>query len=267
MRVTVLGCGGSAGVPMIGGDWGACDPNNPRNRRRRASIVIENGAERLLVDTPPELHAQLLDAEISLVDAVLYTHAHADHCHGLDDLRAINHYRGGDLDIFGDEPTLSELKERFAYAFLGLPEGAPWFRPSLTPRVVEPGRAFSVGATEIIPFAQKHGPYQTIGYRIGGFAYSPDVNELDTNDLSTLQNLDTWIVDCVRYAPSRVHAWLALTLEWIAHLRPRRAVLTHMAADFDYDRLSAELPDGVEPAYDGMILEIPDQMGQIGQNR
>ena len=255
MKVTVLGRGGSAGVPMIGGDWGACDP---RNRRRRASIVIENGDERLLVDTPPELHAQLLDAEISLVDAVLYTHPHADHCYGLDDLRAINHYRGGDLDIFGDEQTLSELKERFSYAFLGLPEGAPWFRPSLTPRVVEPGRAYSVGATEIMPFAQKHVPYQTIGYRIGNFAHNPDVNELDTHALSLLQNLDTLIVDCVRYAPSRVHTWLELTLESITLLRPRRAVLTHMAADFDYDRLGAEMPDGVRPAHDGMILEFPD---------
>lgn len=256
MRVTVLGCGGSAGVPMIGGDWGACDPKNPKNRRRRAAIVVENETERLLIDTPPELHAQLLDADVSLVDAVLYTHAHADHCHGLDDLRGLNFHRDDDLDVYGDDLTLAELQDRFAYAFQGLPEGAPWFRPSLISRLVVPGTAFSIGATDIMPFAQKHGPYQTIGYRIGDFAYSPDVNELDDKAFSILDGLDTWLVDCVRYAPSRVHAWLDLTLEWIAKIKPRRAVLTHMAADFDYVRLSAELPDGVEPAYDGMILEI-----------
>jgi phosphoribosyl 1,2-cyclic phosphate phosphodiesterase len=258
MKVTVLGCGGSAGVPMIGGVWGDCDPTNPRNRRRRAAIAIEHGADRLLIDTPPELHAQLLDADISMVDAVLYTHSHADHCHGLDDLRGLNYHRDGALDVYADAATLDDLKLRFSYAFQVLPDGAPWFRPSLNACLVEPGKAVTVGSSEILPFAQKHGPFQTIGYRIGDFAYSPDVNELDDKAFSALDGLDTWLVDCLRYAPSRAHAWLDLTLSWIERLRPRRAVLTHMATDFDYDRLIAELPDGVEPAYDGMILELPD---------
>jgi phosphoribosyl 1,2-cyclic phosphate phosphodiesterase len=257
MRVTVLGCGSSTGVPMIGPSWGACDPSNPRNRRRRAAILVERGDTRLLVDTPPEVREQLLDAGVGALDAVLYTHAHADHCHGIDDLRSLNYLRGGPLDVHADARTLDALRRRFGYAFEPPHPDKPWYRPSLVPHTIEAERPFAIGEVEIVPFAQTHGQGRTLGFRFQDFAYSTDVNELTENAFSALQNVDTWLVDCVGHTPRHGHAWLALTLEWIERVGPRRAVLTHMSAELDYERFRRELPRGVEPAYDGMVIEIP----------
>jgi len=257
LSVTVLGCGSSAGVPMIGPDWGACDPGEPRNRRRRAAILVESGATRVLVDTPPELHAQLVDAGVTRLDGVLFTHAHADHCHGIDDLRGVNYHLGGPLAVYGDRATLAELRARFAYAFAPPAADMIWYRPALTAREIAANGDFDVGGLAVRAFPQRHGTLTTLGFRFGGFAYSTDVNDLSEEAFAALAGIDTWLVDCARETPSHGHAWLELTLSWIARLKPRRAVLTHMAADLDYRRLAKALPAGVEPAYDGMRIDVP----------
>lgn len=254
MKITVLGCGGSSGVPMIGPDWGACDPNNPKNRRRRVSILVEDGDTTVLVDTPADMREQCLDAGVRDIDAVVYTHGHADHSHGLDDLRGFNYIRDGSLDVFGTPATLDSLNARFSYAFRERSHTGAWYRPALTPRPVT--RPFRVGALDIVPFEQEHGRATTLGLRFGAFAYSTDASGLSDDAFAALDGIDTWLVDCVRYTPSPGHAHLPLTLSWIERLAPRRAILTHMAADFDYETLRAELPDGVEPAYDGMVIEV-----------
>lgn len=254
MRVTVLGCGSSTGVPMIGPDWGACDPTNPKNRRRRASIVVETETVRILVDTPPEIREQLLDNGVGDLDAALFTHAHADHCHGIDDLRALNYRKNSVFDVYGDKATLDELATRFAYAFAPPRADMIWFRPSFAPNVLEAGKRFRIGDLDVLPFAQRHGHVDTLGFRFGAFAYSTDVNGLDDEAFELLGGIDTWLVDAARYRKTHGHAWVDLTLEWIERVKPRRAVLTHMSEELDYQRLSDELPDGVEPAYDGMQI-------------
>lgn len=258
MKITVLGCGSSTGVPMIGPDWGACDPNNPRNRRRRAAILVEMGATRVLVDTPPEIREQLIDAQVDNLDAALFTHAHADHCHGIDDLRGFNYRNDRAFDIYADEATLSELAGRFDYAFRPPRDKMIWYRPAFVAHTIEIGAPFSIGDLTVLPFAQSHGRVETLGFRFGGFAYSTDVNGLSDAAFDALTGIDTWLVDAARYRETHGHAWVDLTLEWIERVKPHRAILTHMSEELDYDRLSAELPDGVEPAYDGMVLEVDD---------
>jgi phosphoribosyl 1,2-cyclic phosphate phosphodiesterase len=261
MKITVLGCGSSTGVPIIGNKWGNCDPNEPRNRRRRASILVEGGGARVLVDTSPDLRAQALDAGFATVDAVLYTHGHADHTHGIDDLRALNQNRGDALPIYGDAATLEMLKDRFGYAFQPRPDEGPWwYRPSLIANPID--GPFSLSHLSIIPFEQQHGRITTLGFRFGAFAYSPDVNGLSDAAFETLAGIDTWLVDCLRDGPTPGHASLSMTLEWIARLKPRRSILTHMSPELDYRTLCDTLPPGVEPAYDGMVIELPDQTGE-----
>ena len=256
MKITVLGCGSSTGVPMIGPDWGACDPKNPKNRRRRASILIETEATRILVDTPPEIREQLLDANVANLDAALFTHAHADHCHGIDDLRGFNYLNNRAFDVYADAETLAELEERFAYSFRAPNENMIWYRPAFTRHCVKAGERFEIGDLSILAFAQDHGHVQTLGFRVGGFAYSTDVNGLSEAAFDALADLDTWLVDAARFRKTHGHAWVDLTLEWIARVKPRRAVLTHMSEELDYDRLCAVLPSGVEPAFDGMEIEV-----------
>lgn len=261
MRVTVLGCGGSAGVPHIGGrdgrgDWGACDPGEPRNRRTRASIAMEQDGQRLLVDTSPDLRAQLLACGVAGVDAILYTHSHADHITGLDDVRILNRIAGRPLDAFATAGTLRELARRFDYAF------RPWqppgfFRPVLATREVAPGEAPEMAGMAVRLFDQDHGFVRTLGVRIGGFGYSTDVVGLDEAAFAALSGVHTWLVDCFQREPHTTHAHLDLVLRWVARLRPARAVLTHMGTDMDWGWLRENLPMGVEPAYDGMVLEVP----------
>lgn len=260
MRVTLLGCGGSAGVPMIGGadgrgDWGVCDPEEPRNIRSRASIAVDGGAGVLLVDTPPEMRTQLISNGINRVDAILYTHAHADHVTGLDDVRLINRMMQRPLEALATAATLLELEARFGYAF------RPWqppgfFRPVLEPRIVVPASVERAAGMTIRLFDQDHCFVRTLGLRIGGFGYSTDVVELDDAAFAALAGVDTWIVGCFQRAPHKTHAWLDRVLGWVERLRPRRTVLTHMGVDMDFAVLTAELPPGVEPGYDGQVLEI-----------
>ncbi len=256
MRVTVLGCGGSGGVPLIGGHWGACDPTNPRNRRLRVSALVEKGEIRVLIDTSPDLRQQLLDAGVGRLDAVLYTHDHGDHLNGIDDLRTVNRNLGGPLDVYADASTLEAIRERFGYVFDPVPPGGIIYKPWLIPHEVS--GPFTIGDIEVRPFRQDHGHTDTLGYRLGPIAYSTDVVELPEEAFEVLAGVKVWIVDCLQYEPHSTHAHLDKALSWIARVRPRRAVLTHMSARVDYDDLAGRLPAGVEPAYDGLAIEVED---------
>lgn len=256
MRVTVLGCGGSSGVPLIGNRWYACDPNNPRNRRRRSSILVETAASTLLVDTSPDLREQLLDANVARVDAVLYTHAHADHTHGLDELREVCRLMEQAIPVWGDAQTLEQLERRFDYAFRPLEDWAQgfYYRPVLESHLIE--GPFTAAGVPVVPFIQNHGWVTSLGFRMGALAYSTDVLALDEAAFAALEGVEVWLVDCVREEPHPVHAHLELTLSWIARLRPRLAVLIHMGPSLDYEALRQRLPSGVVPAYDGMVIDV-----------
>lgn len=258
LRVTILGCGSSGGVPRIGGHWGACDPTNPKNQRRRCSILVERGdgarVTRVLIDTTPDMRAQLLDAGVGELDAVAYTHAHADHTHGIDDLRMVVLNVGHRLDVWADGPTQEALLDRFGYAFVQ-PAGSP-YPPILKMRSIE--GPFTVdgagGPIRLVPFAVRHGSMPTLGFRIGDLAYVPDAVEIPEESWSQLRGLDTFVVDALRRHPHPTHAHLDLALEWIARARPRRAVLTNMHIDLDYATVDAETPENVTPAHDGMSI-------------
>jgi phosphoribosyl 1,2-cyclic phosphate phosphodiesterase len=261
IRVTLLGTGGSAGVPTIGGadgfgDWGVCDPGEPRNRRTRTSILVEGPAGMLLVDTAPDLRAQLLACGVRRVDAVLFTHGHADHITGLDEVRILNRIAGRPLPAIATEATLAELTQRFDYAF------KPWeppgfFRPVLVPRPASPGETVEVVGLRVRLFDQDHYTTRTLGLRIGGFGYSTDAVELDEAAFATLAGIDTWVVGCFQRRPHRTHAWLGRVLEWVERVRPRRTILTHMGTDLDWAWMQRHLPPGIEPGFDGMEFVVP----------
>jgi phosphoribosyl 1,2-cyclic phosphate phosphodiesterase len=256
--VTILGCGASAGVPMIGCDCAVCTSENPKNKRLRASIAIEKGDSRLLVDASPDLRQQTLSAGFKSIDGIWITHAHADHCHGIDDIRSFNYIAQKALPVYSDAATLDELQRRFDYVFRPPPEQA-WYRAALTPHVVAIDPMQPVQVTHditIVPFQQIHGKTQSIGIRIDNFAYSTDVNNLPEESLQTLENLDVWLVDCLSVDPSPTHAHLEMTLGWIERVKPKRAILTHMGHSLEYEALKSKLPPGVEPGFDGMKITL-----------
>ncbi|HEX5183709.1 MAG TPA: MBL fold metallo-hydrolase [Allosphingosinicella sp.] len=254
MQVRILGCGTSSGVPRVGGDWGQCDRTNPRNRRRRVSILVEWERARILVDTSPDLREQLLDAEVNDVEAVIWTHDHADHCHGIDDLRQLYHGRGRPVTGYARQETLDSLKLRFAYAFSGKDGYPAVVTPHLLPNHM------NLAGLSIRTVDQPHGPITTAGLRFdaGGktVVYSTDFNAMTEEMEIAFQGADLWIVDTLRRRPHPTHPHLAQALEWIGRLKPGRAVLTHMDNSMDYEALRAELPDGVEPGYDGMEIAL-----------
>lgn len=250
MKVTILGCGTSGGVPRVDGYWGAADPSNPKNRRRRVSILVEEGDDRLLIDTSPDLREQLLDAQVKNINAVLYTHDHADHTHGIDDLRFLMHSMGHKIPVFADEHTLKTLKHKFDYIFRDQ-QGYPSICEG---HLIEPHMQF--GGLDVVAFPQVHGPNTSYGYRFGDVAYSTDLNALTPEAIEALKGVKVWIVDCLRYKPHATHAHFEKTLSWIELIQPERAILTHMAWEIDYETIKAECPDGVEPAFDGMVIEI-----------
>jgi phosphoribosyl 1,2-cyclic phosphate phosphodiesterase len=243
-------------VPTIVGDWGACDPTNPRNRRRRPSILVEKDDTHILVDASPDLMQQLLDAGARVVDAVLFTHEHADHIMGIDDLRGVRRHMGRNIDAWAAPDVLRNLGRRFGYLFAGIQDPEDLYRPILEPHAIE--GPFTIGAfADILPVAQDHGICASLGFRFGAFAYSTDVVEFPAASLAALKGVDTWIVDCLRDGtPHPTHAHLDKTLQWIDTVGPRRAILTHLNFQADYETLKARCPEGVEPAYDGMILEV-----------
>lgn len=254
MRATILGCGTSSGVPRIGGNWGRCDPRNPKNRRRRVSILVEHREIRLLVDTSPDLREQLLDAGVRGLDAVLYTHDHADHSHGIDDLRGVYHLMRQRIDCYMDASTYATLTRRFSYVF----EAEGDYPPSAIARRL--GAVHRFGDLVVRPFTQLHGPVTSTGYRFeaGGaaIAYSTDVSGFPVESEALLEGLDVWIVDALRREPHPTHSHLEQTLGWIERFRPGLAVLTHMDQSMDYEELMSELPDGVIPGHDGLVWEI-----------
>jgi phosphoribosyl 1,2-cyclic phosphate phosphodiesterase len=261
LRFTILGCGSSGGVPRIGGLWGACDPTNPKNRRMRCSMLVERidtaGTTRVLIDTSPDMRAQLLMAEVDRVDAVIYTHSHADHVHGLDDLRQIVFNTRQRLPVYADRATQDALLSRFAYAFVQ-PDGSS-YPPICTIHDIR--GPFSIdgagGSIALTPFEVSHGDIDALGFRIGGLAYLPDVLSIPDAAWAHLRGLDCWVLDALRRTPHPTHAHLALALEWIERAAPARAVLTNMHIDLDHATVEAETPPHVSAAYDGMVLEFP----------
>jgi phosphoribosyl 1,2-cyclic phosphate phosphodiesterase len=264
LRFTVLGCGSSPGVPRIGGDWGACDPKNPKNRRRRCSLLAQRisrrgGFTNVLVDTSPDLREQALAAGIGTLDGVLFTHPHADHIHGIDDLRGFVMNMQRRVDLYADPPTMARLKAGFGYCF-ETPAGSE-YPPLATAHSIAAGVPVTIegkgGALTLLPISQVHGRISSLAFRFGGLAYSPDASGFGTEAERQLENLDVWILDALRPRPHPSHLSLAEALQWIERLKPKRAILTHMHVDLDYETLKRELPENVEPAYDGMVIELP----------
>jgi phosphoribosyl 1,2-cyclic phosphate phosphodiesterase len=256
MRVTVLGCGPSTGVPTIGGIWGRCDPRDPRNRRRRVSVLVETATATLLIDTSPDLREQLLDAGVSRIDAVLMTHTHADHLHGIDDLRSVNRLMGREIPVHASAVTMAEIRQRFGYVFTPAEPGGgkAFYKPILTPHIID--GPFTAAGVAFEPFVQDHGFSATLGFRCGRFAYSTDVVRLDETAFAALEGVEVWIVDCIRREPHPTHSHVAQTLDWIARVKPRRAIFTHMDQSLDYETLRRSLPAGVEPGHDGLVIEV-----------
>lgn len=260
MTVTILGCGSSGGVPRLGGLWGDCDPTNPRNQRRRCSALIERetaeGTTRVLIDTSPDLRAQLLDVGVGELDAVVYTHSHADHVHGLDDLRMVFFNTRRRIDVWADPATETDLRTRFGYAFEA-PAGSE-YPPILNLHSIVDDRDITVtgagGALTLRPLRVAHGRIDALGFKVNNVAYLPDVSDIYSKAWDELQGLECWIVDALRRTPHPTHAHLERTLGWISQAAPRRAVLTNMHIDLDYDTLAAETPDHIVPAHDGLSL-------------
>lgn len=256
MKATILGCGGSSGTPAVGRGWGGCDPDNPKNNRLRPSILVENGGTRLLVDTSPDLRQQLLNADVNRLDAVLYTHYHADHLHGIDDLRQINREMNAAIDAYADADTLETIRQRFGYVLEPLAKDADmYYKPTLVPHVLNDGERLRIGCIDIDVFTQDHGFCDTLGFRFGPIAYTTDVVELPQRAFDILKGVDTWIIATLVDHPHPTHAHVDKALGWIERVGPRRGVLSHLGYSFDYDTLNRRLPDHVEPAFDGMILE------------
>lgn len=261
---TILGCGSSMGVPRPALGWGACDPANPKNRRRRTSLLVDrrgpSGITRVLVDTSPDLREQLLDANVEWLDAVLMTHEHADHCHGIDDLRPLFVRRRRRVDVHLSEETSRMVRARFGYCF-ETPPGSQ-YPPIVTEHRLTPGQPVTVqgegGPIAALPILQDHGDINSLGFRFGTFGYSCDLSGMPDDSAAALAGLEVWVVDALRYSPHPSHFSLSDALAWIERLKPRQAILTNLHADLDYEALRRQLPPNVVPAYDGLVIELPD---------
>ena len=267
VKITFLGTGSSSGVPGIGIGWGRCDPQNPKNTRLRQSILVETGGKRFLVDTSPDLRQQLLRADTEELDAVLFTHAHADHMNGIDDLRGVNKAIKRPLPVFANRATHDHIRQCFGYTLKPLPDdfNGVYIRPVLDMTEFVPCDDLDVLGISVGSFLQDHGFSETVGFRFGAVVYSTDVKTLTDDVLDDLRdaNLDVWIIGVFRWETHWTHAHVDLALEWIDRVKPKRAILTHMSPDIDYDELKAYLPNHVRPAFDGMTVEIASGGGEV----
>lgn len=267
LRFTILGCGSSPGVPRIGGFWGECNPDNPKNRRRRCSFAVErineNGTTTVVVDTGPDFREQMLSANISKLDGVLYTHAHADHVHGIDDLRGFALIQRERINIYSNAETIERLRQSFEYCFKS--PNPKMYPPILIANAIEPYEPITIegegGPITALPVEQQHGPIKSLGYRFDcgenkDVCYSSDISGINDKAETLLQYLDTWIVDALQYKPHISHFSLEESLGWIERLKPERAILTHMHIPLDYDKVQAETPVNVTPAHDGLSFTI-----------
>jgi phosphoribosyl 1,2-cyclic phosphate phosphodiesterase len=265
LKFTILGCSSSAGVPRPALGWGECDPNNPKNRRRRTSLLVErrtaDGVTRVLVDTSPDLREQLLDLDVDWLDGVFYTHEHADHTHGIDDLRSLFIKRHQRVDVYLDDNTAAMMHTRFGYCFES-PPGSN-YPPIVTGHRLTAGTAVSVtgkaGPITVLPFLQDHGDISSLGFRFAGLAYSCDLSGIPAASIDALLGLDVWILDALRYRPHPSHFSVAEALDWVERIKPKRAVLTNLHADLDYDQLRGKLPVHVVPAFDGMTFTLAER--------
>jgi phosphoribosyl 1,2-cyclic phosphate phosphodiesterase len=266
LTLTILGCGSSAGVPRPALGWGACDPGNPRNRRRRCALLAERtsdqGTTRILIDTSPDLREQLIDANVDHIDAVFLTHEHADQTHGIDDLRSVVLHQRKRIPVYLNQSTADHILLRFSYCFVAPPGGD--YPPILDNHSIEAGESRTIegkgGPVTLSAFILQHGKIPALGYRIGDAAYTPDVSDIPPVSWPLLEGLDLWIIDGLRYAGHPSHFSVNDALSWIDRFKPRRAVLTNMHSDLDYEVLRQSLPANVIPAYDGMRLTL-EQMG------
>ena len=259
--ITILGCGSSGGVPRVGQGWGACDPANPKNRRRRCSILVEQtasngGVTRVLVDTSPDLRQQLLDENVDRLDAILITHPHADHINGIDDVRPLVIMARHRIALHMDEATAAHVRRSFSYIF-ETPPGSQ-YPPLLDHKPVASAVPLTLdgpgGQIAAVPFQLQHGEINALGYRFGDLAYTPDLNAIPDTSRTQLENLETWVIDALRYTPHPSHFSLSEALDWIETMKPRRAVLTNLHTDMDFETLKRKLPPNVEPAFDRMKL-------------
>lgn len=262
LRFHILGCGSSGGVPRIGGHWGDCDPNNPKNRRRRCSMLVEreteNGTTRVLIDTSPDMREQLIDAGVGTLDGVIYTHAHADHVHGVDDLRMVVFNMRERVNVWADRATCDALLDRFGYVFVQ-PEGSS-YPPILNLNLIDGPVTVSGQGGDItfLPLEVEHGRIDALGFRIKDLVYLPDVSAMNDEAWKILEGAECWVLDALRRDPHPTHSHLEQSLEWIKRSGVPNAVLTNMHIDLDYETIDAETPDHISPAYDGMVLEYAD---------
>lgn len=258
MRVTVLGSGSSAGTPSVEAGWGACDPKNPKNRRLRPSLLVQGNDKTVLIDTSPDLREQLLRADVKHLDAVLYTHAHSDHLHGIDDLRGVNRCMNAAIPVFADAATLQAISQRFSYVFEPLAEGAiNYYKASLEPQIeIHHAETFLAGGFSVTAIEQDHGYLNTLGFRIEDFAYSTDLITMHEDGFDLLKGVKVWMLGTFSDKPHPTHLDVGRALEWIERVEPERAYLTHLSFGLDYATLQAQLPDNVFVAYDGLVIDV-----------
>lgn len=261
---TIMGCGSSGGVPRIGGHWGVCDPDNPKNRRSRCSLLVEGFTgdqtqpTRIVVDTGCDLREQLLAARVDRVDAVLYTHEHADHTHGIDDLRVLSLNARRRVDVYFSQEAANRIVPSFAYCFTAPPGSG--YPPILNQHIIAAGLELTIegpgGSIGVLPFKQDHGDIFTLGFRIGGFAYSCDLSGIPAESLQAVGGLDVWVLDALRPTPHPSHLSLPESLALIERLQPRHAVLTNLHIDLDYVQTDVMTPENVRPAFDGLQIDV-----------